>query len=311
MSSTSQSRSPGPSALPSSISAPSTSASPTSCYTASTGPFTLAQSPLFSLHQRARSAHPLYPPRAPVPDSAVSFSIPLPSYHPPSFTVPSTLSKSPDPASPPPPSAWSSRPPSSHPFSLDPSSHAPLNPFGRTGLAGRGKLYYWGPNHAADCILMRRTEDAPLLLTIRRSDTGEYAVMGGMIDKGEKPEATVRREFAEEVLGVKEGEGWEAKLSAQQRRVLDAVFEQGHRRVAYRGYVDDGRNTDNAWIETCAFMFDLPESVGEDELRLFKGGSDATEVRWIPARDGDEQFDKLYASHKPMVLLAMQQQSRL
>ncbi len=31
----------------------------------------------------------------------------------------------------------------------------PLNPTGRTGLAGRGSLGKWGPNHAADAIVTR------------------------------------------------------------------------------------------------------------------------------------------------------------
>ena len=31
----------------------------------------------------------------------------------------------------------------------------PLNPVGRTGLAGRGILGKWGPNHAADPIVTR------------------------------------------------------------------------------------------------------------------------------------------------------------
>ena len=31
----------------------------------------------------------------------------------------------------------------------------PINPHGRTGLAGRGKLWYWGPNHAGDPVVTR------------------------------------------------------------------------------------------------------------------------------------------------------------
>lgn len=35
----------------------------------------------------------------------------------------------------------------------------PLNPFGRTGLRGRGLLGRWGPNHAADPIVTRWKRD--------------------------------------------------------------------------------------------------------------------------------------------------------
>lgn len=31
----------------------------------------------------------------------------------------------------------------------------PLNPFGRTGIIGRGLLGRWGPNHAADSLVTR------------------------------------------------------------------------------------------------------------------------------------------------------------
>lgn len=31
----------------------------------------------------------------------------------------------------------------------------PLNPRGRTGLRGRGRLGRWGPNHAADAVVTR------------------------------------------------------------------------------------------------------------------------------------------------------------
>lgn len=41
----------------------------------------------------------------------------------------------------------------------------PLNPFGRTGITGRGLLGRWGPNHAADPIVTRwkRNEDGAIL----------------------------------------------------------------------------------------------------------------------------------------------------
>ena len=32
--------------------------------------------------------------------------------------------------------------------------------------------------------------------------------------------------------------------------LLDALFADSNGRVVYRGYVDDPRNTDNAWVET-------------------------------------------------------------
>lgn len=35
----------------------------------------------------------------------------------------------------------------------------PINPFGRTGIKGRGLLGRWGPNHAADPIVTKWRRD--------------------------------------------------------------------------------------------------------------------------------------------------------
>lgn len=45
-------------------------------------------------------------------------------------------------------------------YDLD-SERRPLNPYGRTGIVGRGLLGRWGPNHAADPIVTKwkRTTD--------------------------------------------------------------------------------------------------------------------------------------------------------
>ena len=73
----------------------------------------------------------------------------------------------------------------------------PLNPVGRTGLSGRGLLWRWGPNHAADPIVTRWKKDEdgrvckvgkkPVLqfAGIQRRDTGHWAIPGGMVDQGE------------------------------------------------------------------------------------------------------------------------------
>ena len=38
------------------------------------------------------------------------------------------------------------------PYAIDPVSHLPLNPVGRTGMTERGLLGRYGPNHAAGCV---------------------------------------------------------------------------------------------------------------------------------------------------------------
>ena len=79
----------------------------------------------------------------------------------------------------------------------------PLNPRGRTGLRGRGLLGKWGPNHAADPIVTRfHPQNGQLqMVAIKRKDTGDWAIPGGMVDEGEMVSVTLRREFTEEAGG--------------------------------------------------------------------------------------------------------------
>lgn len=66
--------------------------------------------------------------------------------------------------------------------------------------------------------------------------------------------------------------------------------------VIYKGYVDDPRNTDNAWMETVAVNFhdEDGKSVGKFDL---KAGDDAQRVQWM---DIDRNLD-LYASHSNFI----------
>nr|KAF6501689.1 nudix hydrolase 9 [Molossus molossus] len=141
----------------------------------------------------------------------------------------------------------------------------PRNPAGRTGLVGRGLLGRWGPNHAADPIITRWKRDRSgnkithptsgknilQFVAIKRKDCGEWAIPGGMVDPGEKISATLKREFGEEALNSLQ------KSSAEKRKLeeqLHKLFSQEHL-VIYKGYVDDPRNTDNAWMETEAVNY--------------------------------------------------------
>ncbi len=83
----------------------------------------------------------------------------------------------------------------------DPATQRPLNPHGRTGMTERGLLGKWGTNHAADPIVTRRNMRKPgrplEMVAIRRKDTNDWAIPGGMVDPGETVSATMKREFTE------------------------------------------------------------------------------------------------------------------
>ncbi|XP_021185470.3 ADP-ribose pyrophosphatase, mitochondrial [Helicoverpa armigera] len=182
----------------------------------------------------------------------------------------------------------------------------PLNPIGRTGIIGRGVLGRWGPNHAADPVVTRwkrnengeivrdKTSNKPILqcVIVKRRDTGEWALPGGMVDPGEKVSATAVREFQEEamnslVLAEDQKKAW--------FRRFEKFFEEGN--VIYQGYIDDHRNTDNAWMESVAYSFHDNSGSTVGALTL-QAGDDAVGVQWV---DITPEMT-LYASHKQVVM---------
>ena len=197
----------------------------------------------------------------------------------------------------------------SHEGEYQVSEGRPLNVKGRTGLSGRGVLGKWGPNHAADPIVTRWRRDGEgevvrdhqsgkkvlEFVSIQRKDTGEWAIPGGMVDPGEKVSVTVKREFMEEALDST-GTGKD-KLDSLSGMV-DEFFAGGEE--VYKGYVDDPRNTDNAWMETVAFSFhdDTGKKVGQFPLTA---GDDAANICWMEL---SSQIS-VYASHKKMLKIVV------
>ncbi|XP_027203626.2 LOW QUALITY PROTEIN: ADP-ribose pyrophosphatase, mitochondrial [Dermatophagoides pteronyssinus] len=177
----------------------------------------------------------------------------------------------------------------------------PLNPTGRTGVMMRGLLGRWGPNHAADPIVTRWKRDdsnkiikhkvsgKPIMqfVAIQRKDVLEWAIPGGMVDPGETVPETLKREFFEESLNSMELSS--SELDKMNDR-LKKFFTHGQ--TIFKGYVNDPRNTDNAWIETVAVNFHDDQGDMLNSLSL-KAGDDARNVRWM---DIDRET-KLYANH--------------
>jgi ADP-ribose pyrophosphatase len=268
-------------------------------------------------HTKARQDHPGYRlQRVLVPDDAVSWDTPFPGYAPPDYTHRTVIESNrfaksggwADPLFDAPGFEFRDTSYESH---LSRTSAAkrgcPLNPFGRTGMCGRGLLGKWGANHAADPIVTRWVDRDGTwvlqLVVIKRKDTGAWALPGGMVDDGETVSETVRREFGEEAANQPT-----AALQVQCNRLLDELFApsptKSHpstSREVYRGYVDDPRNTDNSWMETCVMHYHCTPELGH--LLPLHEGDDAAEVRWL---DTDSpEMKTLYASHCDFVLMAL------
>lgn len=76
---------------------------------------------------------------------------------------------------------------------------------------------------------------------------------------------------------------------------IEQFFDKNGTEI-YSGYVDDPRNTDNAWIETTAYNFHDEAGTILNEIK-FQAGDDAGNVRWL---DIDQNLN-LYANHRDIV----------
>lgn len=141
-------------------------------------------------------------------------------------------------------------------------------------ITGPGAYWNYGPNRAADPIVISRFPK-PMILMIRRGDTGTLALPGGFVEPGENPVWSSLRELKEET-GLKKP--W---LSKPQ--------------VIYDGIVADRRVTAHAWVQTTAVlwrtMFPWSKVSGQD---------DAVDSAWYPLDDLPEE---LFGSHKLIVEL--------
>ncbi|KAL4715951.1 hypothetical protein ACJJTC_013251 [Scirpophaga incertulas] len=202
---------------------------------------------------------------------------------------------------------------SSHIGTYNIVNQLPQNPIGRTGICGRGVLGRWGPNHAADPVVTRwKRLDGKMVLdpnkkpilqfvAIKRGDSGEWALPGGMVDPGELDTVTAVREFREEALNSLAKTEEE---TAQWTEKLNTFFSTGE--VVYKGYVDDWRNTDNAWLETVAYNFHDETGTIVGSMNL-QAGDDAVGVCWVDITP----TIKLYASHEEIVQTVNKKQIRI
>eukprot|EP00730_Choanoeca_flexa_P005209 TRINITY_DN11904_c0_g1_i7.p1 TRINITY_DN11904_c0_g1~~TRINITY_DN11904_c0_g1_i7.p1 ORF type:complete len:1110 (+),score=209.84 TRINITY_DN11904_c0_g1_i7:56-3331(+) len=181
---------------------------------------------------------------------------------------------------------------------LEAKTGRPLNPYGRTGLRGRGLLGRWGPNHAADTLVTRwrRTERGRILerggrpvlefLAIERRDGEGWAIPGSFHYQGESDIATFAQSVIEEALAN--------KLNEHEAAALQELLERGETLCGM--YCKDNRNTDNAWIETTCGLFHDDSGQLTEPLR-FAPGADAKQVAWLMVHDSL----KLFASHRELL----------
>ncbi|XP_072257010.1 transient receptor potential cation channel subfamily M member 2-like [Pyxicephalus adspersus] len=173
----------------------------------------------------------------------------------------------------------------------------PLNPMGRTGLRGVGSLRWFGPNHSLHPVVTRWTTSSANgpnrkasknmleVLVVRRRENDLWSLPGGTLDPGQKVPIKFQALLKKSYLG---------KFLA----LLGSGTEVFH------GYLDDPRNTDNAWIETQAINvhLDTKESL-EKLLKNLKESDHEITLRWqlldhkIPLYANEKEILQRTAEH--------------
>ena len=198
----------------------------------------------------------------------------------------------------------------------------PQNPMGLTGMKGRGRLGRLGPNQAVDPIVFRQKREIlpdgtlgkrlwknhkpvlELVLITRKDGNKDKALPGGMEESGDDPMVTAKKEFKEEAMNSLEATV-EEKAIIQKR--VDVLFKNAH--FIGRFYVDDGRNTDNAWMQSTVYC--MIDTEGVTYQYKLQAGDDAAAVGWYEIELGLMReivilgiTRSLYASHNDFVKLA-------
>ncbi|XP_074627353.1 transient receptor potential cation channel subfamily M member-like 2 isoform X1 [Acropora palmata] len=146
---------------------------------------------------------------------------------------------------------------------IDTVNRLPRNPMGRTGLAGRGLLGRWGPNHTVHFILtrwkcrkdgqiiQRQGKNVLEFVAIKSRNNLELTFPGGLIEVGNSLSETLNLYFKKQIVPAVKLAFYEEKALTEEI-ILNMI--QSSEEI-YKGYLDDQRNTDNAWVETVAMNF--------------------------------------------------------
>jgi ADP-ribose pyrophosphatase len=220
-------------------------------------------------HLRIRGERPpAYPPRQRISIDFAPWSVECPEYDPPYYVHDSVLANDPEKV----PGGWAD------PEDFDSLHNStrfrgvrnlddrgrPLNPRGRTGLAGRGLLGRWGPNQAATAAVLRVSADYEHtdVLLGAKDNNGKLWLPRGFV-QGKEDGCTAIDRILESETSWCPG-------------VRDDL-------VVHNGYFYDPRQTDHAWVEMWA---GLAVVEFDSAPREFLPGGDFEAVRWMPVEAG-------------------------
>ena len=122
-------------------------------------------------------------------------------------------------------------------------------------------LLRWGVNETANCLITRRhPRDERLQFAAVLRHDGSWAIPGNAVRGGKDPLRTARELFDEKIW--KAGQTLDCTSKERLKARVEELFADAEQHVLLRGYVDDPRNTDNAWLETTAYHLHCSRELG-------------------------------------------------
>jgi ADP-ribose pyrophosphatase len=126
----------------------------------------------------------------------------------------------------------------------------PLNPAGRTGIAGRGLLGRWGVNPAVGAVIVRVDGGPVEILVGRRGGPESLGLARRFLQPGESPvDGTWRM--------IQELTTYRAPLD----QALERFSEFYDAAILFEGPINDPRQTDHAWVTLSAHLIQLSTGI--------------------------------------------------
>jgi ADP-ribose pyrophosphatase len=211
-------------------------------------------------HLKIRAERPApYPPRQRISIDESLWVLDCEGYDPPHYVHPSVLAagRDVDPEGWADPEEMDAEELQARPARFRDEHGRPLNPRGRTGLAGRGLLGLWGANAAVVGVVFRTSAVTGALELLLGSRSGEtlLELPQGFLLPDEDPRDGLLRLMERET-------GWRPPGSVE---------------FVHEGYSYDPRQTDHAWVEVREYLVEGEEGSAPD---LFEPGGDFEELGW-------------------------------
>ncbi|GAA53128.1 transient receptor potential cation channel subfamily M member 2 [Clonorchis sinensis] len=178
-------------------------------------------------------------------------------------------------------------------YRLDPTTGAPLNPMGRTGLLGKGLLPRWGPNHSIVICITRWSRDPRTGNQVTRSNRGvlQYIALERtkrlcipwyLTDHSNRCELDT---CVPKVISSFITRRARATLSEKRVDRLLKRLDKAEVTQIFKGYLDDQLNADSAWTETVVINIHEGNAkgayMGDDFLKLFGEPATGEQCKWM------------------------------